>query len=218
MDRRAFIGTLAGGLLAAPLAAEAQSAEKVWRIGILSPVPLTTLEAPSGPSLSKAQGRSSADDPARCAVNLLLQWAFCQFGYVEGHNLKIEARWGTPDQLPALATELVRLKLDILHAIGPVAIRAARQATAAVPIVMMTSGDPVALGFVESLARPGGNVTGVSFLGEQLSGKLLELLKQAVPRGVPRRSPLESGQWRPCRLFEGSAGGSPAVGSHAPAS
>jgi putative ABC transport system substrate-binding protein len=184
VNRRAFIGTLGLGFLAAPLAAGAQQpAGKVWRIGVLSPVPLTTLEAPSGPSLSKAQGRSSADDPGRCAVNLLLQWAFCQFGYVEGHNLKIEARWGAPDQLPALATELVRLKLDIIHAIGPVAIRAAKQATAAVPIVMMTSGDPVALGFVETLARPGGNVTGVSFLGEQLSGKLLELLKQAVPRG-----------------------------------
>ena len=186
MDRRTFISGITFGLLAAPLAAGAQQpAGKVWRIGVLSPVPLTTLEAPSGPSLSKAQVRSSADDPARCAVKLYgaVEWALCQFGYVEGHNLKIEARWGAPDQLPALATELVRLNLDIIHAIGPVAIRAARQATAAVPIVMMTSGDPVALGFVETLARPGGNVTGVSFLGEQLSGKLLELLKQAVPRG-----------------------------------
>jgi ABC-type uncharacterized transport system substrate-binding protein len=182
VHRRQFLFAVVLSALAVPLAAWAQSTGKVWRIGVLTTVPLAKLEASS--SLSKAQGRSSADDPGRCADDRysLLQWSFCQLGYVEGQNIAIEARWGAPNQLPALATELVRLKVDVIHAIGPVAIGAATQATAAVPIVMMTSGDPVALGFVESLARPGGNVTGVSFLGEQLNGKLLELLKQAVPK------------------------------------
>jgi putative ABC transport system substrate-binding protein len=96
----------------------------------------------------------------------------------------LEFRWadGAPDRLSQFATELARLNVDAIVAIGPPAIQAARQATGTVPIVMATSGDPVGLGFVGSLARPGGNVTGVSFLGDELGGKLLELLKQAVPR------------------------------------
>src|SRR5437016_1417163 len=143
--------------------AEAQKqAGKVFRIGVLTTVPLATLEASSLPSLLKAQGGSSADNSARCAGDLygLVQWALCRVGYVEGQNIAIEARWGAPERLPAVAAELVRLKVDVIHAIGPVAIRAAKQATATIPIVMMTSGDPVALGFVESMARPGGNITG----------------------------------------------------------
>ncbi len=170
-------------LTVAVLAVEGQQSGKVYRIGVLTPVPLAALEASTPAALLKAQARSSTDNPARCGPNPnLLKYVFCRVGDVEGQNIAIEARWGAPDQLPAAATELVRLKVDVIHAIGPVAIRAAKQATATIPIVMMTSGDPVALGFVESLARPGGNVTGVSFLGEQLSGKLLELLKEAVPK------------------------------------
>src|ERR1700730_11128260 len=182
MERRTFLGVIAGSLLAAPLAAEAQQTGKVYRIGVLTPVPLSALEASS--SRPKDQGGSSVPGPCADNPHNLLKWAFCQFGYVEGRNIAIEERWGGPDRLPALATELVSLKVDIIHAIGPVAIRAAKQATTTIPIpiVMMTSGDPVALGFVESVARPGGNITGVSFLGEKLSGKLLELFKQAVPR------------------------------------
>jgi putative ABC transport system substrate-binding protein len=107
-----------------------------------------------------------------------------ELGYVEGQNVAYELRWadGSRDRLAAFATELVRLKVDAIVAVGPPAIQAAKEATSVVPIVMVTSGDPAGLGFVGSLARPGGNVTGVSFLGEELTGKLLELLKQAVPR------------------------------------
>ena len=159
MHRRAFIGD-ALGLLAAPLGAEAQQTGKMYRIGWLSNVP-----------------------PAALMDREALRSAFRELGYIEGQNLAIELRWAeAPDRLAELATELVRLNVDAILAIGPLAIHAAKQATATVPIVMATSGDPVGLGFVESLARPGGNVTGVSFLGEELSGKLLELLKEAVPR------------------------------------
>jgi ABC transporter substrate binding protein len=183
MHRRAFV-TGFGAVLAAPLGAEADRAGKLYRLGVLSPVPLTTLEASGATSLSKARGDMSADDSARCAVSRYgaISLALCRLGYVEGRNLEIEARWGSPDRLPSFARELISVKVDIIHAIGPVAIRAAKEAGATVPIVMMTSGDPVALGFVESLARPRGTITGVSFLAEELSGKLLELLKQAVPR------------------------------------
>jgi ABC-type uncharacterized transport system substrate-binding protein len=160
MDRRAFVTGILG-LLAAPLVGEAQQAGKVYRIGWLSNVSLAALGI--GPD----------------ALRLALR----ELGYVEGQNLAVELRWSdVPDRLAAFATELVRLKVDALLAIGPQAVRAAKQATATIPIVMMISGDPVSLGFVGSLARPGGNVTGVSFLGEELSGKLLELFKQAVPR------------------------------------
>jgi putative ABC transport system substrate-binding protein len=174
---------LALSLTLEPLAVEGQQAGKIYRVGVLTPVSFAALEASSPPYLLNAQARWSRDNPGRCGPNPnLLLYAFCRVGYVEGQNIAIETRWGAPDQLPTAATELVHLKVDVIHAIGPVAIRAAKQATTAVPIVMMTSGDPVALGFVESLARPGGNITGVSFLGEQLGGKLLELLKEAVPK------------------------------------
>src|SRR5262245_14593564 len=164
MDRRAFIaGTL--GLLAAPLAAEAQpAAAKVWRVGFLSNASLT------------APGMSAGAGALRSGLR--------ELGYVEGENVVLEFRWadGASARLVEFATELVRLKVDAIVAIGPPAIQAAKQATRVVPIVMAISGDPVGLGFVGSLARPAGNVTGVSFLGDELSGKLLELLKQAVPR------------------------------------
>jgi ABC-type uncharacterized transport system substrate-binding protein len=195
MRRIGLAVALAFSVFVAPLlfelaAGEAQQTGKVFRIGVLSPVPLEQLAAsiPEGVAnqrmVQDRAGRFSAADPGRCADYRYggHPWAFCQFGYVEGRNITIEARWGAPDRLSEVATELVRLKVDVIHAIGPVAIRAAKQATAAVPIVMITSGDPVALGFVESLARPGGNVTGVSFLAERLNGKLLQLLKEAVPR------------------------------------
>jgi hypothetical protein len=104
-------------------------------------------------------------------------------GYVEGHNLVIEARWadGEFDRLPALATELVRLNVDIILTAGTPGIRAAKHATTTIPIVMVTSGDPVAFGFVASLARAGGNITGSSNFSSELSAKHLELLKEAFP-------------------------------------
>ncbi len=169
--RRAFIGTLAGALLTAPLAAEAQPAAKVARIGWLG---------------------------ANLAPNPHLHEAFRQglrdLGYVEGRNLVIEYRdaEGKLERLPALAAELVALKVDVIVAGGTLAAVAATQATKTIPIVFASAIDPVTSGFVTSLARPGGNVTGLSILAPELVGKCLEQLTQAVP-GVSRVAVL----WQP---------------------
>jgi putative ABC transport system substrate-binding protein len=164
MDRRRFLLTSLAGAFAAPLVAETQQAAKIWRAGWLS----------------------NASPTSDMSTDIFKQ-TFRELGYVEGRDIVLEFRWtdGSQDRLVELASELVRIRVDAVVAVGPQAIRAARQATSAVPIVMMTSGDPVSAGFVKSLARPGGNITGVSFLGEDLSGKLLELLKQAIP-GISR--------------------------------
>ena len=114
-------------------------------------------------------------------------------GYVETKNIQVEYRYleGKSDATPRLVGELVQLKVDVL-VLGPQpAIRAAKQATKSIPIVMVTSQDPVAAGFVSSLARPGGNITGLTRLTRELSGKRLELLKEAVP-GVSRVGALSS--------------------------
>ena len=104
-------------------------------------------------------------------------------GYVEGKNILVEYRYieGDPDRIPGLLAELLQLKVDVLVATSPTAIRTAKQATKTVPIVMVTTQDPVAAGMVDSLARPGGNVTGLTQLARDLSGKRLELLKEAIP-------------------------------------
>jgi len=103
---------------------------------------------------------------------------------VEGKNIVIEYRYaeGKLDRLPTLAADLVRLKVDIIVSAGPQATRAAKEATSTIPVVMTQDGDPVANGFVASLARPGGNITGLSTLAPEISGKQLELLKEIVPR------------------------------------
>ena len=141
ITRRGFIGSLTGGLLAAPLAARAQQAAKIARIGYLGANPA------SNPHLLEAfrQGLRDLD-------------------YVEGRNLVIEYRdaEGKFERLPALAAELVALKVDIIMTGGTPAPLAAMQATRTIPIVFVNAGDPVANGLVTSLARPGGNVTGVS--------------------------------------------------------
>jgi putative ABC transport system substrate-binding protein len=168
--RRKFLGTLAGGLLAAPLAAEAQQAAKVARIGWL----------------------------ANTAALPHLREAFLQglrdLGYVEGRNVVIEYRnaEGKSDRLPALAAELVALKVDVIVAPPTVAALAAKHATKTIPIVFAGAADPVTDGLVTSLARPGGNVTGLSSLTPELVGKRLEQLTQAVP-GVTRVAAL----WQP---------------------
>jgi putative tryptophan/tyrosine transport system substrate-binding protein len=107
-----------------------------------------------------------------------------ELGYVEGKNIVIEWRSaeGKRDRLPSLAAELVRLKVDIIVTAGPPATRSAKEATVTIPIVFAQDGDPVASGFVASLARPGGNITGLSTLAPELSGKRLELLKEIVPK------------------------------------
>jgi len=166
VDRRIFLHTAAGGLLAASLAAEAQQAEKVYRLGMLN------LGAPEP---------SGMYDARRDLVEVLHD-----LGYVEGRNLEVERRYagGRVERLPSLAAELVQRPVDVLVAFGSDAVRAALEATKAIPIVILIAGqDPVELGFVPSLARPGRNVTGV-VLGTVLAGKRLELLKEAVPRAT----------------------------------
>ena len=107
-----------------------------------------------------------------------------ELGYVEGKNIVIEYRYaeGKFDRLPALAAELVRLKVDLIVTTGPTVTHAAKEATTKVPIVMATDTDPVGNGFVASLARPGSNITGLSALAPELSGKQLELLKEIIPK------------------------------------
>lgn len=164
LERREFIGALASGLLAAPLAAEAQQAGKVSRIGVLSP-----FSASFGPGPSFEAFRQT----------------FRELGYVDGRNVVLEHRWadGRLDRLPALADELIRLRVDVLFsAWGTPAALATKKATSTIPIVFAGVGDAVGVGVVASLARPGGNVTGSTFITEETIGKQLELLKEAVPR------------------------------------
>jgi putative ABC transport system substrate-binding protein len=154
---------LAVSLALAPLVAEAQQATQIARIGYLGGSPLN-------PQLHEAFLQGLRD-----------------LGYVEGRNFVIEYRSheGKVERFPALAAELVALKVDVIVATGTGHTLAAKQATKTIPIVFTALADPVTSGLVTSLARPGGNVTGVSFLAPELVGKRLELLKQAVP-GVRR--------------------------------
>ncbi len=161
--RRAFIGTLAC-VLAAPLAAQAQQPGRVPRIGWL----LTgSLEAPETRALLGAFRQGARE-----------------LGYVEGQNIVVEYRAAEArlDRFPALASDLVRLKVDLIVAGSTAAARAAQQATTTIPVVAPTMGDPIGDGFVASLARPGGNITGLTFLGPELAPKRLELLKEALPK------------------------------------
>jgi putative ABC transport system substrate-binding protein len=168
MDRRAFITGIAGGLLAAPLAAEAQQAGKVYRLGLLSTA-------------------TSPDSSDQKLAVILVPRALRKLGYVEGQNLIVERRFagGKLDRLPSMARELVQLGADVIFAVALAAIEAAKDATATTPIVFYGNFDPVANGLVGNLARPGGNVTGVLIAPEgTLAGKKLELLKAAVPNAT----------------------------------
>src|SRR2546428_3564226 len=179
MDRRAFIGSLALGTLAAPHVARAQSARKVHRIGILSSTSATS-------DMVGPQPRSPS-------VNALLG-RLRELGYVYGEHFVTEPRGGEgkPERFPDLATELVRLQVDVIVAAGPM-LPALQQATSTIPIVTTGAGDPVASGTVQSLARPGGNITGLSLQLLETTGKRLELLKELVPGAAPVAVP--SGFW-----------------------
>jgi putative tryptophan/tyrosine transport system substrate-binding protein len=161
--RNKFVGlTLSALLFALCLPADAQQPKKVPRIGYLS-------------FQSSSSGRD-LDDPFRQGLNAL--------GYVEGKNIIIEYRWaeGNFDRLPELAAELVRLKVDVIVARGTRSVRAAKQASSTIPIVVPIVADPVGDGLVASLAHPGGNVTGLTPMTPDLSGKRLELLKETFPK------------------------------------
>jgi putative ABC transport system substrate-binding protein len=165
MDRRAFIGTLAGGLLAAPLAAEAQQADKVVRVGFLDAV-------------------SPRNVPWIAAFERRLM----ELGYVEGKNLEIDFRTaeGRTDHLQDLATELVGLKPDVIvTSAGPDGTLALKHATGTIPVIFSAiEWDPVAAGVVGSLGRPGSNLTGISALAVEFASKRLQLLLEAAPRLV----------------------------------
>ena len=160
MKRIAVLVTLAVGLLAAPLAAEAQP-PKVPRLGFLG-------ISPAAAYASRIEG---------------LRLGLRDLGYIEGQNIAIEWRYADSqvDRLPGLAAELVRLNVDVIIAAGGEPTRAAKQATTTIPIVMGQGGDPVAAGFAASLARPGGNITGVLHVAGTQDGKRLGLLHEAVP-------------------------------------
>ena len=158
IDRRTFISTLASGLLASPYRTLAQQPPKFYRIGVLG-------------------GSDGAPWQA-------FSQALRELGYVEGRNVTLEWRWaeGRADRFPALADELVQSKVDIIVAGGTQAVRAAKEATSTIPIVMSVSAYPDKIGLVESLAHPGGNVTGLSNVSPELMGKRFQLLKEIAPK------------------------------------
>src|SRR5262245_2400995 len=160
MRRREFIALLGGATAAWPLAARAQQAPKPARLGVLL--------------FSTPQADPQMETARRALRDL---------GYVEGQNLAIEYRSaeGQPERLPDLAADLVRMKPNVLFALGGDVTPAAVKSTQAIPIGFTSSADPVQLGFVASLARPGGNATGVTFLLDELASKRLEILKRAAP-------------------------------------
>jgi len=159
MDRRSFIGGIASGLLAVPLASHSQQETRVYRVGILESTPA-------------AQNAGNLD---------ALRNGLRELGYAEGRNLVIEYRSsdGHAERFPDLATELVRLRVDMIVTRGTPAAQAAKNATATIPVVMATMGDPRIV--VAGFARPGGNVTGVTTFSTELTGKRIELLKDMVP-------------------------------------
>jgi putative tryptophan/tyrosine transport system substrate-binding protein len=161
MRRREFITLLGGAAAAVPMVARAQQAGKVYRIGYLS-------------------AGAEVRPPRLWSVFVSgLQEA----GWIEGKNIEFDRRYAENrlDRLPELATELVRLDVDVIVTVGTLAPMAAKRATTSIPIVMVNAGDPVGSGLVTSLARPGGNVTGMSLMAPDLGGKRLELLKEILP-------------------------------------
>jgi len=159
VKRREFITLLGGAAVAWPLSTNAQQAESKYTVGIL------------------VAGNNVAELTTVVA-------ALRELGWVEGKNVVFEPRFAENrlERLPELATDLVRLKVDVIAAAGTLAPLAAKQATSTIPIVMSAAGDPLGSGLVASLARPGGNVTGMSLMAPDLGGKRLELLKEVVPR------------------------------------
>ena len=162
MSKKILLSAVATFILASFHLTQAQQAKKIPRIGYLS-------------------GKFPSTNPAR---NEAFRQGLRDLGYVEGKSIVIEWRYaeGKPDRLPVLAAELVRLKVDVIVTAGPASTRPAKEATSTIPIVMGFDNDPVGNGFVASLAGPGGNITGLSTLAPEISGKQLELLMEIVPR------------------------------------
>src|SRR5262245_11264124 len=183
MKAKIFVYALPALILATIHLAEAQQPKKVARLGYLS------LQSPlsvSGPSIEAFRQRLR------------------ELGYVEKQNILIEWRFGNgePERLPILAAEIVRLNVDIIVAAGNPATRAARQETTTIPIVVVAETNLVETGLVSSLARPGGNITGISNFTQELSGKRLQLLKEIVPKAV-RFGILHTEQYKTLREMKG---------------
>ena len=161
--RRAFIGSVTGGLLAAPLAAEGQQPDRVRRVGFLFPY-------------------IEGDPQAKARVSAFTA-ALQNRGWTDGRNVRFEFRYteGQANRLPALAADLAQRNVDVILTAGTEATDAARKATKTIPIVMAAVGDPIAAGFIVGLARPGGNITGASLLATELTAKRLQLLKEVLP-------------------------------------
>jgi putative ABC transport system substrate-binding protein len=163
MDRRAFIAAAAGGLLAAPVAAEGQQAERMRRVGVLM---LYVENDPEG------QRRATA-----------FRQGLDKLGWTTGRNLQIDYRWGVGDNdwMRSAAAELLTRAPEVILVNGSSALRQVQQATRTVSIVFIGAPDPVADGFVQTLSRPGGNITGFTVLEPSLGAKLLALLKESAP-------------------------------------
>ena len=165
MSKAILIWQLASFILATVSGSEAQQSNRIYRLGFLSP--------------------ASTPEPSIPTTSTLVPKLLRDSGYIEGRNLQVQRRFaaGKLERLPQLAKELVDLRMDIIVAVSPTAIKPALDATKSIPIVMGFGKDPVRDGFIASLAKPGGNVTGVVVAPEDvLAGKRLELIKEAVPR------------------------------------
>jgi putative ABC transport system substrate-binding protein len=162
MDRRVFLATAGIGLVSAPAIARAQQADKAHRIGFLS-----LGSGPTAPVEAFGEGLR-------------------ELGYVEGRNLIIEYRWaaGKAERLPEMAAELVRLKVEVIVGVTTPVIEVAKRATSTIPIVMAAVADPVGSGLVAGIARPGGNVTGLTLLSTELVGKRLQLVRELLPKAT----------------------------------
>jgi putative tryptophan/tyrosine transport system substrate-binding protein len=160
MERRTFMALVAGSVLAAPLAAGAQQPGKVYRLGVML-------------------ASSASNNPLLDAFRQRLR----ELGWVEGKNIELEIRGdGTSERYPAIAAELIRLRVDMIVVGNGPAAAAARNATSTLPIVMASVGNPVGRGLVDTIARPGGNITGLSLMDEDIVGKQLQVLKEAIPQ------------------------------------
>jgi putative ABC transport system substrate-binding protein len=162
MDRRAFLAGTGAALLAAPLAAEAQQAGKVYRVGILG---------------------EKASDPSEARLWQAFRLGLRELGWIEGTNILIEDRWveGNYARVPELAADLVRHGPDLIVTRGSTYVQGVKRATSSIPIVFLAHADPVGTGHVASLARPGGNITGLALLQTELNRKEFEILMSAVP-------------------------------------
>jgi putative ABC transport system substrate-binding protein len=160
-----LVATLALAILLAPLATAAQQAGKVYRVGILG---------------------QTASDPSEARLWQAFRLALRERGWIEGENLRIESRWAEDNvaRLPALAAELVRLKVDLIVTRGSIFVEGAKKATSSIPIVFTMHADPLRTGHVASLARPGGHITGLTLQLTELYGKGLEFLRAAVPEAT----------------------------------